>query len=654
MRSNRHIGIALPLAAAILVATGAFVSLGFSGKAASDTPSRPLVVAEAVTLEGEGLSSDQAQRELEVQHAVDRSGILPTLEEKMGHAFGGAWFEPAAGQLRVGFASLSGRRALEDAVAGAGLGENVAAIPVRFSWAELVATQVEWNRRLADLFADEEVETLIDPRANAVKIKVGSSVPSTRVAVLEQQASEAGIDILVVPVSRPKLRVDLQSRCAEWKEHKAYCDPTIAAGVSIEDLKSSEPVCTDGPAVIRKDLSKETTETFLLTAGHCIEKYGGVGREWYAFNKSGSVSEIGSAVAYLTAAHGDKADVGVIKIETAHWKNNTQTPVPPQIALWGAAEPEPFSVPGQIEPVVGHTTCISGEASSSHCGTIASVTATFPKGGEEESVLENMVEVNSLVPTIGGDSGAPWYSSGEGMTDYVEGTHVGITGIHPVFEPLSLSFKQLEEIGPEFDFELLDTGNETRPKCPMAGMKCFEAETYPATFTGSQSGTQTFGFESQSVQCSTATFSATLTEGLETLEVPPTYSSCLSGVTSVSIDTNECKYKFAMTSEVEEDKYKGTVDIACPTGKSIAVTSACGCTITVGSQTALGTVEYVATTSASPKKDFDMKLSITGLKYTESSGCKTPGTRSNGTYSGELTVKGDAEGGSAQGVWVSG
>ncbi|HWB68811.1 MAG TPA: hypothetical protein VG518_02425, partial [Solirubrobacterales bacterium] len=93
--------------------------------------------------------------------------------------------------------------------------------------------------------------------------------------------------------------------------------------------------------------------------------------------------------------------------------------------------------------------------------------------------------------------------------------------------------------------------------------------------------------------------------------------------------------------------------ITCPSGKSIAFTSICGCTVTIGSQTALGTVEFVDTTGASPKKDIDVHTSITGLQYTEGSACKHPGTRSTGTYSGEATFKADTGGGSAQGLWLN-
>ncbi len=241
----------------------------------------------------------------------------------------------------------------------------------------------------------------------------------------------------------------------------------------------------------------------------------------------------------------------------------------------------------------------------------------------------------------------------------IEGTHVGAFEIEPgvetewsTFEPLYFSLERLEANG-RF-YKLLTTANESRPNCPMPGLRCFEAESYPATITGSQVGSSSFGTESGSIECATGSYSGSLGEGSESLEVSPSYGTCdVFGLPFAAVDINECKYKFAATSKVEEDKYKGTVDISCPGGKSLAFTSGCHCTVTIGSQTALATIEYVDTTSASPSKDIDIKATVSGLKYTEGSSCSHPGTRSNGTYSGEITVKADAEG-SPQGIWLSG
>jgi hypothetical protein len=639
-----------------IIVAGSAAALLFLGaastKSAGGTPreSSALLTAEVKALERSGLTAPQAKRGIETQVAVDEAALVSKLEAALGDGFSGVWLEPETATLHVGVTSKAGRAVAESVAEQAGLADHVVEAQVRSTWAQLTAAQQHWSRRLADLLRGAEAGTYLSPEANALVVKLSSDASPGIRAELERAAASSQVRVLLTSVPANQLTVELQaSRCKKWAEKEAFCDPTIAAGVRIES-EDNHIECTAGPAVITKNPVDDTTETFILTAGHCIRLDGELPSTWYAFDKNGNPHKLGEAVEFLDDFYGDKVDVAAIKVENAYWMTANQTPVHPAIAPWGALEPEPFAVEGGLNPVKGHTTCVEAQRTGFHCGTIASVNA-------ELEGLENLAEVEGVETELNkGDSGAPWYSVEEGSLDYVEGTHVGrIPGTgDPVFEPLETSLEELAANDQQYDLELLTTANETRPKCPMPGMKCFEAESYPVTMTGSQTGSNTFGFESQSVQCSVATFSTTLTEGSETLEVPPAYSSCLSGVTSLSIDVNECKYKFAMTSEVEEDKYKGTVDVACPSGKSIAVTSACGCTITIGSQTALGTVEYVDTTSASPKKDVDVKLEISGLKYTEGSGCKTPGTRSNGTYSGELTLKGDTEGGSAQGVWVSG
>jgi hypothetical protein len=634
--------------ATLVIAAGA-TGAGFV--AAGATPGKPdsaLLMAQVAALERGGLGSAQAEREIEVQMTIDEARLVPKLEAALGSGFGGAWLQPAAAKLHVGVISETGRATAESVAEQAGLADYVVEAPVDSTWAQLAAAQQRWSRRLSDLLQRAEAGTYLSPEDNALVVKLSSEVsPETR-GELEPAAASAPVRVLLTSVPANELTVELQAgRCEKWEENKAYCDPTIAAGVRITS-EDNDIICTAGPAVITKNPVNDTTETFILTAGHCIRKDGELPSTWYAFDKNGAKQRLGEAVEFLDDFYGDEVDVAAIKVENAHWITANQTPVHPAIAPWGAMDPEPIPVDGETSPLKNHTSCIDGQTTGFHCGTIASVEG-------ELAGLENLAEVEGF-ETKEGDSGAPWYSGEEIVETLVEGTHVGkiVASGHPVFEPLEASLEELAVNDQKYDLELLTTANETRKKCPMPGMKCFEAESYPATLTGSQTGTQTFGFESGKIECGATSFSTTLAEQSNTIEVQPSYSSCVFGLFSVTADVNECKYKFAPTSEVEEDKYKGTVDIVCPTGKSIALTSACGCTVTIGSQTALGTVEYVDTTAASPKKDVAVKLSLSGIKYTESAGCTHTGTHSNGTYGGELTIKADTGGGSAQGVWVGG
>ncbi|MBS1860936.1 MAG: hypothetical protein JSS68_04400 [Actinobacteria bacterium] len=645
-------------ASAAIVVGGLYVVAGPTGsvggaplKALGPAPPKlsAAVVAQVAALERTGLDPTQATRGIETQEAIDEAALVSKLEAALGGAFAGVWLDPRRATLHVGVTSRAARATVESMSAAAGLSAHVAETKVSSTWKQLTATQRRWDRRLSGLLLRSQVGTSLSPEANAVVVELSSAAAPALRARLKHSALASPVHVMLTSVPPGQLTVELQaSRCEKWAELKAYCNPTIAAGVLIESEVNKEQ-CTAGPAVLTEHPDTNTTDTFILTAGHCVTEGGGLLSAWRAFDKNGTPQKLGEAVEYLDDAKGDAVDVAAIEVENAHWITPTQTPVHPGIAPWGALEPEPFAVEGSVGSVIGHTSCVEGARTGFHCGTIVSVTAAL-------AGLKNLVEVEG-VETNKGDSGAPWYSAVEGPSfDYVEGTHVGKTGAgHPVFEPLAASLKELADQAQEYNLELLTTANETRPECPMPGTICFEAETYPATITGSELKSIEVGTESGSIACGTASYSGSLAEASKTLEVSPGFGECtIFGTPLATTDINGCKFKFTATSKVEADKYKGAMDIACPAGASIKFTSVCGCVVTVGSQTALATIEYVDATEVVPKEDADFKVTVTGLKYTEEALCKHPGTRSSGTYSAEITVKADTGGGSAQDFRLSG
>jgi hypothetical protein len=598
-------------------------------------------------MERSGLGPARAQREIEVQTAVDEARLVGRLEAALGPEFAGLWLEPSTATLHVGVVSEKARETVAAVAGDAGLADSVVEAPFQRTWAQLSAVQGSWNRRLADLIAAGKATTAVDPDTNSVKVELASTVPAAESTALTQEAAgESAVEM--VSTNYSDFGIEPLARCGAFAKGTAYCNKPIVAGVSIEDNEGARR-CSSGPAVIADPLKPDTTETFILTAGHCIAAAGQGWKSWMKGAAAGESKALGDAVIELEGS--ERVDAGAIKIENTEWTNAGQTPVPPTVANWEAGESEPVTVAGQQEPVVNHTTCFSGQTTGTQCGKIIGI-------GKEIGEEEQFVEVDELTkPADDGDSGGPFFAK-EAAGWKMEGILFGnkkVGGVETkiaLFEPLKFVFERLAEEG--HPYTLLTTANQTRPKCPMPGTKCFEADTYPATVTASQTGAHAFGFESLSVSCATATFSATLTEGSETMEGAPAYGSCTSGALAETIDINECKYKFKPTVKEEEDKYKGTVDIVCPVGKSITVTSPCGCTVTIGSQAALGTVEYVDDTASSPDKDVNMKLTITGLTYTEGAGCKTPGTRANGTYNGEMTVTADEAGAGTQDFWVGG
>jgi hypothetical protein len=365
----------------------------------------------------------------------------------LGEGFGGVWYEPAAATLNVAVTSPDAARIAEAVAVRAGLGSHVTEIPVRSSQAELSETQERFDRRLAGLFGRAEAATRASVDDNSVHVELGSEVSADERAALADAASQAPVEVVVSVTSYPKLQLAYQAQCRKFEPSKAFCDPTIVGGTSLEAKEPKEPICTVGPAVAQP---KGSTELYVLTAGHCVKA---VGESFFSLNKEGKeTKEIGKAAAILTAAKGE-ADVAAIKIEGKFWKKEGEIPVVPNIAQWSKEkETEPFRVKEEEVPAKGTASCISGQTSGFHCGVIKEAKVTIEG-------LKELVEVEKI-ETLGGDSGAPWFSEKEKK---VQGTHVGeiIKTKVPVFQALQWSFKQFKEVS-KLELELLTEKNEKR------------------------------------------------------------------------------------------------------------------------------------------------------------------------------------------------
>ena len=576
-----------------------------------------------------------AKSALEVQREVARTDLAAKLEVTMGEAFGGVWFDSDNAQVHVGVTSPASRRAAEEVAVQAGLAANVTETPVHSTWAQLVSVQDRWNNRLADLFARAEASTWRAPDRNSVMVELGSSVPAAEREALAGEAAAEDVNVTVMVAPYPKFRIDRElSRCNEFAEDKSYCDPTIVAGQTLksEVVGGKYGLCTAGPPALRTDLSNETTETFLLTSGHCIDEVGKVGGKWFAFNKGGKETEIGKAVEYLSKKIGSKADIGVIEITTANWAAKTQTPVVPAIAPWDVKpEPEPFAITAVANPMKGAESCISGQSTGRYCGPVE-------KTGVTIEGLEELAEVKTAKASKIGDSGAPWSNKGSPST--VEGTHVGTnpgTGFR-VFEPLKFSLGELT-----MSLQLLTQANETRPLCPMKDTKCWiQAESYPVTYHGTNEfGKEKFTTEAGSIQCA-GSFHGESTTGT----LHPTYTKCTLLGQEATVKTEGCNYFITVKEKLAEDEFSALTDIQCSAGSAIKISGAT-CELEVGPQTGLTTVKLKNDTSASPKKDITISPEVKSVVYTvtkDGAFCPFSGTgkKTDGSYTATspLTITG--------------
>jgi hypothetical protein len=201
--------------------TVAAVGAALASASYADVPG--LLGKELAVLTNQGIPPARAWQAIDVQGKVAQADLPTRLQAATGSAFAGVWFEPAAARLHIGTTSPATRQAAEGVAARAGLSADVVVTPVRSTMAELLATQKQWNSKLANLFAHEEVKTGLEPQRNAVSVTLSSSVPSPERAALKREASAAHVNVVVTVVAGAQLSITPQAKtkCNNWARFKA-------------------------------------------------------------------------------------------------------------------------------------------------------------------------------------------------------------------------------------------------------------------------------------------------------------------------------------------------------------------------------------------------------------------------------------------------
>ena len=460
----------------------------------------PLLISELAALTGEGVSRARARHDLTVQGEVAQADLAGSLQAAMGNAYAGVWFDDRTAQLEVGATSQRGRRMSEEVATSAGLAGDVTVTPVRSTVRQLLSAQDHWNRKLADLFAHEQVTTGLEPQRNAVAITLRPSVPAPERGAVKREASTAAVNVLVTVqgprssasplASAARLAGPLKTECNKFEAMKARCNPSITSGVTIKhivcveeddegaQLFSTEQECEEAPEkatgkggtwsqasfdfCTAGPLASNGTKTFLLTAGHCVVE----GEKWQALNKAGTESVLGPAQANPVNG-GDKGegkgDYGDIQIEAAWQTGNAMDPVLGVTAEWTRNEGISYPVKGVRAPTVGTDTCYAGQSSgepATPCGKVAMVNDTYMSKG---TYKEGMIEVKGI-SAASGDSGGPFFS-------YVGGDNPN----HEVFMEGILTAGQPNEV--DFEPLLKPAGQTIKGALELLGLKLITKRT---------------------------------------------------------------------------------------------------------------------------------------------------------------------------------
>jgi hypothetical protein len=176
----------------------------------------------------------------------------------------------------------------------------------------------------------------------------------------------------------------------------------------------------------------------------------------------------------------------------------------------------------------------------------------------------------------------------------------------------------------------------------------FTGQTYPVTVHGVEThGNTTIVTEAGTATCE-HTVHGELSVASQTLTLKPTFTNCTAfGFASATVAVEGCDYLYHVTTKLAADKYQAHMDIVCPAGKSIKITTGT-CKMEIKGQTGLTTVDFDdMTTMPESGNDVTLTDTVTGVAYTVTEDgflCPFAGTgaKVNGEFKSHqpLTLKG--------------
>jgi hypothetical protein len=180
------------------------------------------------------------------------------------------------------------------------------------------------------------------------------------------------------------------------------------------------------------------------------------------------------------------------------------------------------------------------------------------------------------------------------------------------------------------------------------------SEKYPTTTT--TLGSEKWVFSGLTFECSEAHKEHELTKASSAAKTTATYKGCKTQVfLNASIQMNTCSFVLNVESKLLVDLFKGSLDVSCPFGKTIALVAGT-CEIQVGTQAFRQEVQYSNTTDTKPKS-IRVEVAAKKLRYNitkDGFGCPLPKVeeREDGEIASIATSTGEDEEGNPIGIWV--
>lgn len=157
----------------------------------------------------------------------------------------------------------------------------------------------------------------------------------------------------------------------------------------------------------------------------------------------------------------------------------------------------------------------------------------------------------------------------------------------------------------------------------------------------------TNGTEASLFLCTKATLTGTWEQKTNTqLTLTPGYQNCITGtLLPVDVRINGCDYRYRVETKLEEDRYEGSLEVVCATGKSIEFESTSGgkrvCLATIPAQKGISPIFFQDMTEGS-STDFTIveePKNVTNITDNGSLACGIGiGDWADGKLVGETTV----------------
>jgi len=199
---------------------------------------------------------------------------------------------------------------------------------------------------------------------------------------------------------------------------------------------------------------------------------------------------------------------------------------------------------------------------------------------------------------------------------------------------------------------LLATLAMTTAAAPAASAAPFFHSEFAGIFlTGLQTGT-TLTTDLGEMKCTAVKFNgsqAAMTTTTMTLK--PKYEGCEVGGETAAVTVNGCAYTFHLEEQAEP--IEARMGIECPFAGGKIEIHVGECTITVPAQEPRKEVTFT-NEGAGTTRAVIADLNVGGIDYMEDGeSCANPNlTTGNGTYTGQITVKGEDSEGHHVGIWV--